>query len=99
MFYHTYFWAPPFETRDPSLFHGNALAAHIKSVAFWAGGVVVSIVADLGQVAFVLTVQGDGDFGEMEPVFQKTISFNGIKGRVPQKSRMLEEVEQEGIMG
>lgn len=62
----------PFFVAVPGIFHG-------KAAVLWAGGITVSVIADLFKSTLIPRIIRDQGFGKMEFIFKEAISFNCVK--------------------
>lgn len=87
---HVHFRADPFVPVSTTFFVAVPGVFHVQGGVIGAGGVAVSIVANLWEGAFIPWVIGDQGSGEVEFIFKEPININGIKSRIPQESIRVE---------
>ena len=78
-FYHVDFWAYPFVPVRASFFVAVPGIFHGEADVFWAGGITVSVIADLFKSTLIPWVIRDQGFGKMEFIFKEAVSFNRVK--------------------
>lgn len=74
--YHVDFRTDPFVPVGASFFMAVPGIFHVKAAVFGAGGIAISVIADLFKRTLISRVIGDQGFGEMEFILEETVSFD-----------------------
>ena len=80
----------------PGIFHGEA-------AVFWAGGITVSVIADLFKSTLIPWVIRDQGFGKMEFILKEAVNVNRIKSGIAQEGVRVEirvkgkEIGEDGL--